>query len=76
MASHNPHLIDALEGLRDKADQYRRIGLQNQQDSSADQDRVQQEQVQIAGAVIAGQADRAREVMQRHVPGSLADPLG
>lgn len=71
MASHNPLLIGILEGLWDKADQYRQIGLQNQQDSSADQDRVQQEHVQIAEAVIAGQADRAREVMQRHVLGSL-----
>ncbi|APX01429.1 MULTISPECIES: GntR family transcriptional regulator [unclassified Arthrobacter] len=71
VASHNPLLIGILEGLWDKADQYRQIGLQNQQDSSADQDRVQQEHVQIAEAVIAGQADRAREVMQRHVLGSL-----
>jgi DNA-binding FadR family transcriptional regulator len=59
VASHSPLLIDILEGLWDQADQYRQIGLQNQQDSSADQDRVQQEHVQIAETVIAGQAARA-----------------
>ncbi|WP_458779725.1 GntR family transcriptional regulator [Arthrobacter sp. D3-16] len=70
-ASHNPLLIGILEGLWDKADQYRQIGLQNQQDSAKDQARVQQEHVQIAEAVIAGQTDRAREAMHRHVLGSL-----
>ncbi|PNI08680.1 GntR family transcriptional regulator [Arthrobacter sp. AFG7.2] len=70
-ASHNPLLIGILEGLWDKADQYRHIGLQNQQDSAKDHARVQQEHVLIAEAVIAGQADHARETMHRHVLGSL-----
>ncbi|TLM83549.1 GntR family transcriptional regulator [Pseudarthrobacter sp. NamE2] len=71
LSSHNPLLIGILEGLWDKADQYRQIGLQSQRDSEKDQARVQEEHVQIAEAVIAGEADRAREAMHRHVLGSL-----
>lgn len=71
LASHNPLLIGILEGLWDKADQYRQIGLQNQKDSEKDQARVHEEHEQIAEAVIAGEPDRAREAMQRHVLGSL-----
>lgn len=71
LSSHNPLLIGILEGLWDKADQYRQIGLQSQKNSKKDQTRVQEEHVQIADAVIAGQAEQAREAMQRHVLGSL-----
>jgi DNA-binding GntR family transcriptional regulator len=70
-ASHNPLLIGILEGLWDKADRYRQIGLQSQKDSENDRIRVQEEHTQIADAVIAGDAVRAREIMQRHVVGSL-----
>ena len=70
LSSHNPLLIGILEGLWDKADQYRQIGLQSQKNSKKDQTRVQEEHVQIADAVIAGQAEQAREAMQRHVLGS------
>lgn len=70
-SSHNPLLIGILESLWDKADQYRLIGLQSQKDSAKDKARVQEEHLQIAEAVIAGEADRAREVMQRHVLGSM-----
>jgi DNA-binding GntR family transcriptional regulator len=71
LSSHNPLLIGILEGLWDKADQYRQIGLQSQKNSKKDQTRVQEEHVQIADAVIAGQAEQAREAMHRHVLGSL-----
>ncbi|MFD1212967.1 GntR family transcriptional regulator [Arthrobacter sp. GCM10027362] len=70
-ASHNPLLINILEGLWDKADRYRQVGLQGRKDSEKDRIRVQEEHIQIAGAVIAGDAVRARETMQRHVTGSL-----
>jgi DNA-binding GntR family transcriptional regulator len=70
-ASHNPLLIGILEGLWDKADRYRQIGLQSQKDSEKDRIRVQEEHIQIADAVIAGDAIRARETMHRHVVGSL-----
>jgi DNA-binding GntR family transcriptional regulator len=70
-SSHNPLLVGILEGLWDKADQYRQIGLRNQKDSAKDQARVQEEHVQIAEAVIGGDADKAGEIMRRHVLGSL-----
>ena len=70
-ASHNPLLIGILEGLWDKADRYRQIGLQSQKDSEKDRKRVRQEHIEIADAVVSGDAVRAREIMQRHVVGSL-----
>ncbi|MFC7850722.1 GntR family transcriptional regulator [Arthrobacter sp. NPDC057388] len=70
-ASHNPLLIGILEGLWDKADRYRQIGLQSQKDSAKDRKRVREEHIEIADAVVAGDAVRAREIMQRHVVGSL-----
>lgn len=70
-ASHNPLLIGILEGLWDKADRYRQIGLRSQKDSEKDRQRVQEEHIQIADAVIAGDPVRAKEIMQRHVVGSL-----
>jgi DNA-binding GntR family transcriptional regulator len=70
-ASHNPLLIGILEGLWDKADRYRQIGLQSQKDSEKDRIRVREEHIQIADAVISGDPVRAKEIMQRHVVGSL-----
>lgn len=70
-ASHNSLLIGILEGLWDKADRYRQVGLNSQKDSAQDRTRVQKEHEEIADAVIAGDADRARETMRRHVVGSL-----
>jgi DNA-binding GntR family transcriptional regulator len=70
-ASHNPLLIGVLEGLWDKADRYRQIGLKTQKDSEKDRIRVREEHIEIADAVIQGDHTRAREVMQRHVVGSL-----
>jgi DNA-binding GntR family transcriptional regulator len=68
---HNPFLIGILEGLWDVADRYVQVGLQSQKDSKKDRIRVQEEHIQIADAVIAGDAVRARETMQRHAIGSL-----
>jgi DNA-binding GntR family transcriptional regulator len=70
-ASHNPLLIGILEGLWDKADRYRQIGLQSQKDSEKDRLRVKEEHIQIADAVISGDRVRAKDVMQQHVLGSL-----
>jgi DNA-binding GntR family transcriptional regulator len=70
-ASHNPLLIGILEGLWDKADRYRQIGLKSQKDSENDRLRVQEEHIQIAAAVVAGDADRAQDIMRQHVLGSL-----
>lgn len=70
-ASHNPLLIGILEGLWDKADRYRQIGLQSQKDSEKDRIRVREEHIQIADAVISGDPVWAKEIMQRHIVGSL-----
>lgn len=70
-ASRNPLLIGILEGLWDKADRYRQVGLHGGKDSRQDQLRVRREHEEIADAVIAGDPVRAREVMAQHVLGSL-----
>jgi len=70
-ASHNPLLTGILEGLWDKADRYRQVGLRGQEESEKDRLRVQEEHQQIAEAVISGDAARARAIMHRHIMGSL-----
>ncbi|MGF9649388.1 GntR family transcriptional regulator [Pseudarthrobacter oxydans] len=70
-ASHNPLLIGILEGLWDKADRYRQVGLQGQQATEKDRIRVEAEHIKIAEAVIAGDPARARAAMHQHVMGSL-----
>ncbi|MGW4487181.1 GntR family transcriptional regulator [Amycolatopsis sp. NPDC004368] len=70
-ASHNPLLMTLLEGLWDKADRYRLIGLQSKPDSPQDQERVRREHIEIARAVIAGDARTAERTMKKHVLGSL-----
>lgn len=70
-ASHNPLLMSLLEGLWDKADRYRLVGLRSTPDSTDDSERVRQEHIAIAEAVIAGDAKTAERVMKKHVQGSL-----
>lgn len=70
-ASHNDLLIGLLEGLWDKADRYRRIGLMARADSAADRARVNREHEAIMKSVIDGDATAAEEHMLRHVQGSL-----
>jgi DNA-binding FadR family transcriptional regulator len=70
-AAANPLLTGILEGLWDKADRYRQIGLQSGKVTNEELLRVQDEHCRIAEAVIAGDAARAREAMHRHVAGSL-----
>ncbi|HVV24345.1 MAG TPA: GntR family transcriptional regulator [Pseudonocardiaceae bacterium] len=70
-ASHNPLLMSLLEGLWDKADRYRLVGLRSKPDSEQDSERVRQEHIAIADAVIAGDAKTAERVMRKHVQGSL-----
>ena len=70
-ASHNPLLTGILEGLWDKADRYRQVGLRGQEESEKNRLRVQEEHQQIAEAVISGDAARARDIMHRHIMGSL-----
>jgi len=70
-ASHNELLINLLEGLWDKADRYRQIGLKARKDSAADRKRVDKEHRQIMRAVIAGNAAAAEKAMLEHVQRSL-----
>jgi DNA-binding GntR family transcriptional regulator len=70
-ASHNPLLSSLLEGLWDKADRYRQIGLQSKPDSADDRERVRREHIAIAEAVISGDAREAERTMKKHVLGSL-----
>ncbi len=70
-ASHNELLINLLEGLWDKADRYRQVGLKTRKDSAADRRRVDREHASIMKAVIAGNAADAERQMLQHVQGSL-----
>jgi DNA-binding GntR family transcriptional regulator len=69
-ASHNDLLIATLDGLWDKADRYRRVGLtaerseQERADKAAEHDR-------LAECVIAGDSEGAAEVMHQHIATSL-----
>ena len=70
-ASHNPLLMSLLEGLWDKADRYRLVGLKSKADTDEDSERVREEHVAIADAVIAGDGKTAERLMKKHVRGSL-----
>jgi DNA-binding GntR family transcriptional regulator len=70
-ASHNPLLSSLLEGLWDKADRYRLVGLRSTPDSDEDRERVRREHAEIAETVIAGDARAAERAMKKHVQGSL-----
>lgn len=72
VASHNPLLVQTLDGLWDKADRYRRVGLVRQAGSGgADPDRVRAEHRRLAEAVVAGDPVAAEAVMKEHVAQSL-----
>jgi DNA-binding GntR family transcriptional regulator len=69
-ASHNDLLIRTLDGLWDKADRYRRLGLEVERDQ-AERDARTAEHVALADAVIAGDAAEAARVMHQHIDHSL-----
>ncbi|WP_109471822.1 GntR family transcriptional regulator [Ornithinimicrobium cavernae] len=70
-ASANPLLVEVLEGLWDKADRYRQLGLRVRSAEPIDVERVREEHAALATAVIDGQAQEAAEAMTRHVASSL-----
>ncbi|HEY1135581.1 MAG TPA: GntR family transcriptional regulator [Nocardioides sp.] len=70
-ASHNLPLVGVLEGLWDKADRYRQVGLRSTPDSAADVERVRREHHALAAAVLDGDAEEAERVMRHHVAHSL-----
>ena len=69
-ASHNALLVATLDGLWDKADRYRRFGLEVER-SQAERDRTAAEHVRLVECVVAGDADGAAAVMRDHVAASL-----
>lgn len=69
-ASHNDILIAMLDGVWDKADRYRRVGLEVDR-SQAERDAAAAEHARLVERVIAGDAEGAAAVMRDHVATSL-----
>jgi len=64
-ASHNDLLIATLDGLWDKADRYRRVGLA-QERSAEERERTAQEHARLVACVLDGDAEGAAAVMRTH----------
>jgi DNA-binding GntR family transcriptional regulator len=69
-ASHNDLLIDALEGLWDKADRYRRLALQSERTQAARNRKAHEHQL-LADHIAAGESDAAASLMEAHIDTSL-----
>lgn len=69
-ASHNTRLVDALDGLWDSADRYRRHGLRG---AHSDEDRAvkDREHALLTEAIAEGDADTAADIMRAHIDTSL-----
>jgi DNA-binding GntR family transcriptional regulator len=70
VASHNDLLISTLDALWDKADRYRRLGLQVKRDQP-ERDIKDREHADLLDAVIRGDSEGAAEVMRQHIATSL-----
>jgi DNA-binding GntR family transcriptional regulator len=69
-ASHNDLLISTLDGLWDKADRYRRLGL-GPDHGQAERDQKAAEHAALLDAVVAGDSAGAGDIMRRHIDTSL-----
>jgi DNA-binding GntR family transcriptional regulator len=69
-ASHNELLIATLDGLWDKADRYRRVGLAAERSEEERADKAS-EHARLAESVIAGDVEGAAAVMRQHIATSL-----
>jgi DNA-binding GntR family transcriptional regulator len=69
-ASHNELLVTTLDGLWDKADRYRRLGLAVER-GREERDRTSQEHARLVECVVAGDAEGAAAVMHEHIATSL-----
>lgn len=69
-ASHNALLIDALDGLWDKADRYRRLALEVDRGDAA-RARTDRDHRALVDLVVAGDAEGASAVMREHIDTSL-----
>jgi DNA-binding GntR family transcriptional regulator len=69
-ASHNELLVSTLDGLWDKADRYRRLGLEVVR-SQEERDQKDREHTALLEAVVAGDSEAAHAVMLQHINTSL-----
>jgi DNA-binding GntR family transcriptional regulator len=69
-ASHNDLLIDALEGLWDKADRYRRLALQTDRGQGARDQKAKEHQL-LVELIAAGDSEGAANLMRVHIDTSL-----
>jgi DNA-binding GntR family transcriptional regulator len=69
-ASHNEALTRTLDGLWDKADRYRIVGLEVHRDQEERDARTTEHRL-LLEAVIAGDAEKAADVMRTHIGHSL-----
>ncbi len=69
-ASHNDLLIEALEGLWDKADRYRRLALQTERTQAARDQKATEHQL-LVDYIAAGDSEAAAHVMRAHIDTSL-----
>jgi DNA-binding GntR family transcriptional regulator len=69
-ASHNALLVEALDGLWDTADRYRRHGLQVER-SAEERALKAQEHTLLFEAIVEGDGATAEEVMRAHIQTSL-----
>jgi DNA-binding GntR family transcriptional regulator len=70
VASHNDLLIATLDALWDKADRYRRLGLEVAR-SQEERDQKDAEHREMLDCVVRGDALGAADVMRRHIDTSL-----
>jgi len=70
VSSHNELLISTLDALWDKADRYRRLGLEVVR-SQAERDQKAREHAELLDAVVRGDSDTASAVMRQHIDTSL-----
>lgn len=69
-ASHNDLLIEALEGLWDKADRYRRLALQTDRGQDARDQKATEHQL-LVDFIASGDGDGAANLMHAHIDTSL-----
>jgi DNA-binding GntR family transcriptional regulator len=70
-SSHNPLLTGTLDLLWDRADRYRRQGLGALRGSGTRRTADFEQHFELVELVLAGDGERAAELMQRHVEHSL-----
>lgn len=70
-AAHNPVMAGLLDGLWDKLERYRRLGLETGAQAGP-RTRDHEEHLELARLVIAGEGEAAAVLMAEHIDRSLA----